>query len=152
MVDKELRKLSRRELVEVIYQMKKNEQQMKEEIVELREALQDKRIRITEAGSIAEAAAKVNEYFSTAQATADLYLQEIACMKEDTAAECEKIIAEAKKKAEEIRTLGADILENIETYRTLDEEKWLQFQKEMLVLENLQNQNLFEDAKNGKKS
>ena len=152
MVDKELRKLSRRELVEVIYQMKKNEQQMKEEIVELRDALQDKRIRISEAGSIADAAIKVNEYFSTAQATADLYLQEIACIKEDTVAECGKILAEAKKKAEEIEILGADLLENIETYRRLDEEKWQQFQKEMAALENLQNQSLSKDVKNGKEN
>jgi len=83
MVSKELRRLSRRELVEIIYQMKKNEQQMQEEIAVLKAALEDKRMRISQAGSIAEAAASITKLFSAAQEAADLYLHEIACMKAD---------------------------------------------------------------------
>ena len=151
MVEKELRKLSRRELVEVIYQMKKNEQQMKAELAELKEELQDKRLRISEAGSIAEAATKISKVFYAAQASADLYLQEITCIKEEAAAECEKIIAEVKGKAEQILAMGSDLLENIEVYHKLDEEKWLQFQQEMQALEQMDHQQLFEDVKHGKK-
>ena len=78
-MEKELRKLGRRELVDVIYQMKKNEERLQEEIAELKEALKEKRILISEAGSIAEAAVNITEIFSSAQTTADLYLNEIAC-------------------------------------------------------------------------
>ena len=84
MISKELKHLSRRELVDIIYQLKKNEQRNQEEITTLEEALQEKRIRVSVAGSIAEAAADVTQIFSVAQETADLYLQEIAAMKEDT--------------------------------------------------------------------
>ena len=102
MIGKELKKLSRRELVDVIYQMKKNEQQLHEEIEALQEQLQDKRIRLTVAGSIAEAAVSITNVFSSAQRTADLYLQEILCMKQDTEAQCAAMIEEAKQQAAEI--------------------------------------------------
>ena len=99
MIRKELKKLSRRELVDIIYQMKKNEQQMQEEIAALQEALQEKRIRISEAGSIAEAAVSIANVFHSAQVAADLYLQEISQMKAETQKACEKILAEAKQSA-----------------------------------------------------
>ena len=102
MISKELKKLSRRELVDIIYQLKKNEQQMQEKIAALEEALQEKRIRISEAGSIAEAAAAITKVFTAAQEAADLYLQEIACMKEETRQECERMIADAQQTAEKI--------------------------------------------------
>ena len=79
MISKELRRLSRRELVDVIYQLKKNEQQMQDKIAELEEALQEKRIRLSVAGSIAEAAMDITNVFSSAQMTADLYLHENRC-------------------------------------------------------------------------
>ena len=106
MVGKELKKLNRRELVEVIYQLKKNEEQLQAQIAALETELQDKRIHISQAGSIAEAAADITKLFSTAQTMADLYLQEIACMKEEAARECERIIEEAKKTAESIMADG----------------------------------------------
>ena len=99
MVSKELRKLSRRELIDIIYQMKKNEQQMLEQITALQDALQEKQIRISVAGSIAEAALSVTNIFSTAQMAADLYLQEISRMKEETAAEIQRILEDARRKA-----------------------------------------------------
>ena len=104
MVSKELKRLSRRELVDIIYQLKKNEQEKQAQIDSLEEALQDKRIRISVAGSIAEAATDITQIFSAAQATADLYLQEIALMREETEKACIKMLEEAKKQAERILT------------------------------------------------
>lgn len=102
MVSKELKKLSRRELVDIIYQLKKNEQELQEELASLQEALQDRRIHLSTAGSIAEAAISITNVFSSAQTAADLYLQEIACMKQETETECAKMIRDAKKQAAEI--------------------------------------------------
>ena len=84
MVSRELRKLSRRELMDIIYRMKRNEEQLQAEMDALRQQLQDKRLRLSQAGSIAEAAASITDMLSAAQNAADLYLQEIACMKEET--------------------------------------------------------------------
>lgn len=101
MIHKELKKLSRRELVDIIYQMKRNEQQMQEEIAALKEALQERRIRIEKAGSIADAAVSIADVLHSAQVAADLYLQEIAQMKEETQKECERLMAQAKQPAAE---------------------------------------------------
>ena len=102
MFSKELKKLSRRELVDIIYQLKKNEQEKQEKIDALEEALQDKRIHLSLAGSIAEAAVDITHLFSTAQKTADLYLQEIAAMKEDTQKQCAAMLEDAQKQADAI--------------------------------------------------
>ena len=113
MIGKELKKLSRKELVDIIYQLKKNEQEMQEKIAVLEEALQDKRIRLSVAGSIAEAATDITQIFAVAQTTANLYLQEIACMKAEAERECARMIEEANKKANMITNrLNIQQLEN----------------------------------------
>ena len=105
MVSNELKKLSRRELVDIIYQMKKNEQQLQEEVAALQEALQEKRIRIEEAGSVADAALSITDVLGAAQKTADLYLHEIACMKADTEKECARMLEKIKTLEEKIHEM-----------------------------------------------
>ena len=100
MIGKELKRLSRRELVEVIYQLKRSEEQLKEEVAALRAELQDKQIRMSVVGSLADAAATVTQLFSTAQMTADVYLHEITRMKEETEAACAKMLEEARAQSE----------------------------------------------------
>jgi hypothetical protein len=48
---------------------------------------------------VAEAAVSVSNVLSSAQEAADLYLREIACMKQDAERECERIIAQARQTA-----------------------------------------------------
>ena len=102
MVNKELKRLGRKELVDIIYQMKKNEEELLEKVAHLEAALENQRLELTSAGSIADAAVGVTRLFSTAQATADLYLQEIKNLKRDTAEACEHILDEARQQAEAI--------------------------------------------------
>ena len=144
MISKELKKLSRRELVDIIYQLKKNEQQMQEKIAALEEALQEKRIRVSVAGSIAEAAADITNLFSTAQLTADLYLREIASMKADTERECAKMIEDARVRAEQIIS-GA---ENQANDLFCPDQSWL-FQDETQAPEQIRRYRLYEDTGNG---
>ena len=112
MISKELKKLSRQGLVDIIYQLKKNEQEMQEKIATLEAELQEKRIRLSVAGSIAEAATDITQIFSVAQTTADLYLQEIACMKAETERECAKIIEQARLQAEQAKKAICEGAEN----------------------------------------
>ena len=135
MVRKELKKLSRRELLDIIYQLKKNEELLQEELASLQEALQDKRIHLSTAGSIAEAAISITNVFSSAQAAADLYLQEVTCMKQDVEVECAKLINDAKQQA-------AEIIAESEKQRTLlnnlyqrEPEKWYKLHQEVQLLE-----------------
>ena len=148
MISKELKRLSRRELVDIIYQLKKNEQERQEEIESLKTELQDKRIRISTAGSIADAAMSVTSVFSTAQMTAELYLREISLMKEDTEKECAKKIEDAEKKVKEILADGEKKFNTLKVAYKNEYAKWQQLQMQNAVLE-ANRQESCEDTENG---
>ena len=137
MISKELKKLSRKELVDIIYQLKKNEQERREEVAALEQALQEKRIRVSVAGSIAEAATDITQIFSVAQSTADLYLREISFMKERTEQECAAKVEAANKKAEEILAEAKRQFDEMNDRYKADYEKWQQIKKELLQLEEM---------------
>lgn len=137
MISRELRYLSRKELVDIIYQLKKNEQERKEEVDALERALQEKRIRVSVAGSIAEAATDITQIFATAQRTADLYLHEIAFMKENTEKECAAKIEEATLKVAEIMEDGKKQLADLNARYKADYQKWQQLKEEIQQLEEM---------------
>lgn len=152
MISKELRKLSRRELMDIIYQMKKNEQKLQEEIISLQEALQDKRIRLAEAGSISEAAASITNVFSAAQKTADLYLHEISCMKEETEKECVKMVEEANKTVARVLADGEQQYAALNVRYQIEYQKWQQLRAASRPLEEARNRGSDEDLENGKET
>lgn len=75
MTDKELRKLSRVELLEMLLEQSKEVARLQEELNKANEQLKSREILIDEAGSIAEAALQVNGIFDVAQEAADQYLE-----------------------------------------------------------------------------
>ena len=92
MTDKELRKLNRSELLELMLEQSKEIDRLQEELAETREALQERNIKIESCGSIAEAAAEVNYLFQSAQKAADMYLlnvQRICAEKAEEAGKAE---------------------------------------------------------------
>lgn len=149
MISKELKRLSRRELVDIIYQLKKNEQEMQEEIELLKNELQDKRIRISTAGSIADAAMSVTNVFSAAQMTADLYLREISCMREDTEKECAKKVEEAEKKVRDILADGEKKFDILKEAYKREYVKWQQLKSEVETLEERKKQLMCEGIDDG---
>ena len=102
MTDKEFKQLSRAQLIDIIYQLQLQVEEITEHNQKLKKALEDKRIRISNAGSIAEAALELNDCFRGAQNAAEHYLQEIKTMRNETEAECMRILAEARAEAERI--------------------------------------------------
>ena len=74
MTDKELQHLSRVELIEIIYELQKQNEAAAAQVKRLEKALADREIHISNAGSIAEAAMGLNGVFEAAQAAADQYL------------------------------------------------------------------------------
>lgn len=87
LTDKEFRRLSRAELIEVIYRMQQDEQELRRENDELKARLADRRSHLSEAGSIAQAALALNGVFAAAQSAADDYLAEIAELRDKLAAQ-----------------------------------------------------------------
>ena len=150
MISKEIKRLSRRELVDILYQLKKNEQEMQAEIELLKNELQDKRIRISNAGSIADAAVAVTNMFSTAQMTADLYLREIACMKEEAEKECAKKLADAESKVKEILSEGDKKLDALKAAYESEYAKWQQLQAQIATFEENTKKDWDKKVENGK--
>ena len=109
MTDKEFRRLSRSELIDIIYELQKQNEQYKQQTEKLQNALDEKELRITKAGSIAEAALSLSGVFEAAQVAADTYLKSIISASELTQqriAEAEeyrrRIISEAHQEAANI--------------------------------------------------
>ena len=71
MADRELRRMHRAELIEIIYALKQSEDQLKAQNAALTAQLQDRQLRLESAGSIAQAALELNNVFAAAQAAAD---------------------------------------------------------------------------------
>ena len=102
MTDKELKRLDRAQLIEIIYQFQLQLDTLTEQNHELEQKLADKRIRIDQAGNIAEAALKINDCFRSAQNAAEQYLQEIKAIREETETQRQRILAAAQAEAEAI--------------------------------------------------
>jgi len=75
--DKNLKKMSRKELLELLVMISKKNDELEKELNKTKKLLEDKRIIISEAGSIADAALKLNNIFEIAQKSADQYLDSI---------------------------------------------------------------------------
>ncbi len=77
MTDQELRKLNRRDLLELLVSQSRERDYMQAELARMKKDLQDRRIQVEQAGSIAQAALQLNGVFEAAQAAAEQYLQNI---------------------------------------------------------------------------
>ena len=86
MTDKELKHLGRAELIDITYEQQKRLEASENTIRELQAKLEDKELRLSDAGSIAEAALKVNGVFEAAQAAAEQYLASIRMLEAENAA------------------------------------------------------------------
>ena len=96
MTDKELRKLSRAELIDILFELQTQNENLTAENRELAAQLESRQLQITEAGSIAEAALRLNGVFEAAQAAADQYVR---CTK-DSLTIAERTLAAAKRQAD----------------------------------------------------
>ena len=90
MTEKELKKLSRQELLEVLLVQSKKIDRLRAQLDEARQQLSEKELTIAEAGSIAEASLSLSGVFEDAQKAADQYLSNIHRMEQQTKLECAK--------------------------------------------------------------
>ncbi|MDO5784688.1 MAG: DNA repair protein [Eubacteriales bacterium] len=77
MTEKELRKLKRSELLEMMIAQSKEIAALQAQLRAANEKLEERELRLQEAGSIAQAALALNHIFEDAQAAADLYLENV---------------------------------------------------------------------------
>ena len=99
LTDKEFKRLSRAQMIEIIYQLQLQIDKLSEQTQKLESELADKRIRLSNAGNIADAALEINDCFRSAQNAAEQYLNEIKAIREEAEAERQRILAQARAEA-----------------------------------------------------
>lgn len=82
MTDKELKRLSRSELLEMLIAQIEENQKLNRHLAQAREALQNRQISLESAGSIAEAALRLSGVFEAADRAAQQYLDSVRAMAE----------------------------------------------------------------------
>lgn len=113
MTEKEMKKLSRADLLELLLQARRENDQLQSEVERLKKRLTDRSIAIQNAGSIAEASLKLSGIFDAAQEAAEQYLENIRSlsgkqkkiceqMEAKTLAKCNALEAETKKRCEKM--------------------------------------------------
>ena len=99
MTDKELKRLSRGELLEMLIAQASENEMLKQELEDAQAALQDRSIAIDNAGSIAEASLQLSGVFEAAQNAAEQYLANIRRMNDQQDLIAQKLQGDARKKA-----------------------------------------------------
>lgn len=93
--NKELRKLSRTELLELLIEQARENLALKDQLRQAREELASRQVMISQSGSIAEASLQLNGVFEAAQKAIDQY-------RENVERQCEELLANARNQAEQI--------------------------------------------------
>ena len=96
MTDKEFKRLTRAQLIEVIYQLQLHQDELEAENERLSKALEDKRIMLDDAGNVAQAVLEIHGVMQSAQNAAEHYLQEMKARADE---EYQQIINRAKEEA-----------------------------------------------------
>lgn len=77
MTDKELKRMSRRELLEMLIEQGRDIERLESELAAARKELEDRRITVSRAGTMAEAALLLNSVFEAADKAAAQYLENV---------------------------------------------------------------------------
>ncbi len=83
MTDRELRRLSRMELLEILLDQRKRIDELEKELEETRQKAESREILIRNCGSLAEASVQLTDVFLEAQKAADLYLENVSRMADE---------------------------------------------------------------------
>lgn len=106
MTEKELKKLNRYQLLEMLIIQTERAEELKNKLEEAQKQLDSREVEMTVMGSIAEAALHLNGVFEAAQNAADTYINAVkertAAMEAEAASRAEAIIKEAKRQAQQI--------------------------------------------------
>lgn len=99
MTDKELRRLNRSELLEILVAQAEENEILKSRLAEAEEKLQDRAISVENAGSIADAALSINGVFESAEAAAVHYLENVHRMSEMEKEYCRNLKSNTEREA-----------------------------------------------------
>lgn len=99
MTDRELRKLSRSDLLEMLVDLSEELNLVKQQLRAAEEKLNNRQILIDKAGSIAEASLQLNGVFEAAEAASEQYVENIRSLSDRQDEICRRIEWECREKA-----------------------------------------------------
>jgi len=133
MTDKDLQKLKRIELLEILIEQGKTIERLEAELAEANKKLNEKSLNMSEAGSIADAAMQITGIFEAAQSAAHIYLESVQKMEQsakerceemerETLERCHNMIVEAEKSVDEKwKDISSRLEEFYNTHRGMKE-------------------------------
>lgn len=112
MTERELRRLSRTDLLELLLAQRRENEQLRCILDQTQAQLADRTIKIDNAGSIAEASLQLSGVFAAAQDSCQYYMDNIRLLNErqsavcqqmerETQEKCDRMVAEAEQKAQQ---------------------------------------------------
>lgn len=103
MTEKELKKLNRTELLQLLLLQTQQTEQLQKELEQTKRQLADRQLRLQNAGDLAHAVLEVNNVVGAAQEAAKQYLENIAAMEKETRRRCARMLRQAREEAARIR-------------------------------------------------
>ena len=112
MTEQELKKLRRTDLLDILLDLSKENEVLREQLDKARAQLASRTIAVEKSGTLAEAAMRINGVFEACQAACDQYTQNLQLrvanqeqicqeMEDNARAKCNRMIAEAEYKAQQ---------------------------------------------------
>ena len=121
MTQKQLKKLSRTQLLEMLLLQTEKAEQLEKELEEIKSLLADRKLQFEKVGSIAEAALEINEVLKAAQAAADQYLEnaiasysDVDILRSNTKMECDRMLLETQKKCDDMKAESVEHCKRME--------------------------------------
>lgn len=125
MTDKELKKLSRAELLELLLMQTKEVERLREKLAKAESLLSERYLHILEAGNLAEAVLKVNGVMEAAQAAAQQYIDNMAAMERETEQRCQALLKQAREEAQQIRGGYSELPEELSALLAVEDETYI---------------------------
>lgn len=122
--------LSKNEMMMVMHDQEQEIEKLKSQVEELQAKLDGYEIKVSESGSLAEAAAKVSGLFEAAQLTVDTYLENMKKRDEES----EAVFADVQKQADQIIAEAEEVAgKRLAAADAEIEEKWAVIESRLLV-------------------
>lgn len=120
MTEKDLKKLNRYQLLELLIAQTERADQLQKRLEEAEQALKDKELKLSSLGSIAEASMHLMGIFQSAQEAADLYVNSAKKFAKDVESAAYEEAAEILSKAQQ---QARSIKDEMQSDEVIDEKK-----------------------------
>lgn len=117
MTEKELKKLSRTDLLKLLMLQTQENERLQAELDEANAKLEDRTLRVNKAGNIAKAALEINGVMEAAQQAAHQYLENIRLVEAQTRRKSKQLLDDLQKKIEAAEQREAEAQRLIEQHQ-----------------------------------